>query len=138
MPDPKLPRGSVPLAADAIMAAQNAGDDAPERHEARLLATAALTAALPVLGKSVLRDAATRVLLLADLDAGLCCPGCQRKRVLSSYDCDKGTYQCACGREWASSQSARSRREWSIERSLRLLAAGKPLPELPAKEGDGG
>jgi hypothetical protein len=60
--DPKLPRGVLMLAADAIMTAQNADDDEPEQFEANLLARVALSAALPVIQRDAVRQAARQIL----------------------------------------------------------------------------
>jgi hypothetical protein len=49
----EIPEAAIAAAADAIMTAQNANDDEPERFEARVLARAALEAAAPLLAETV-------------------------------------------------------------------------------------
>lgn len=49
---PDIPEAAITAAAEAILTAQNANDDEPERWEARHLASVALEAAAPILAEA--------------------------------------------------------------------------------------
>jgi hypothetical protein len=53
----QIPDEAIDEAANAIMSAANMNDDEPERFESRVLATAALEAAAPILAKAWGRSA---------------------------------------------------------------------------------
>lgn len=124
--------------AEAILTAQNASDDYPEQREARLLAEAALAAALPVIRKAVLREAAARILLLPGLLSGTRCPQCHGIYV-TSPDLPNPRYysprmRCKEGHEWDRPQvPARPGSAVTADSLLRMLARGEPLPDLTPK-----
>ena len=135
MPDPKLPRGAVKLAADALTVAgllNNAGYiDGDEREAARV----ALTAAWPVAQRAILRDAAKLILLLHSLDAGHICPCCHGRTIYDpsiSALSPSAVFRCVNGHQWNRRPNRGPFNDMNT--SLRRLARGEPLPDLPPKE----
>lgn len=129
-----LPRGAVKAAAEAILAAQNANDGAAERFEAKALATAALTAALEVIQRDAVRQAARRIVLLDALANGRACPACHGKPATTPHMREGRTgYTCSCGHAWEPPKFP----DYGMrtESVIKRLARGEPLPDLPAKEG---
>jgi len=124
----KLPRGAQRLAADALAAAGDLlGDDWAE-------AGIALTAAMPVIERAVLREAAQRILLLDAIQRNVICPRCHTKTVgRPRTHLSAEPYRCAEGHEWPQPPN-RGPYNYA-DSSLRLLARGEPLPDLPPKEG---
>ena len=128
MPDPKLPRGALRLAAEALEDGPSLLDDVWAR------ARIALTAALPVIQRDALRQAARRILLLPGLSSGALCPQCHGVYVTRPdvpnprYRSERWT--CRKGHEWDKPDGPRV----TEDSLLRMLARGEPLPELPPKE----
>jgi len=94
----------------------------------------ALTAAMPVIERAVLREAAQRILLLDAIQRNVICPRCHTKTVgRPRTHLSAEPYRCAEGHEWPQPPN---RGPYNYEdSSLRLLARGEPLPDLPPKEG---
>jgi hypothetical protein len=135
--DVKLPRGALPAAQLGIVrAATDFGQGNLVVGDHEVLARAALSEALPVIERAVLREAARHILLSGRLGTRLACPACHGKPAFDSYDHATGRahYQCGCGREWDGSKWTSDDLSRAIGRALTDLARGKPLPDLPPKE----
>ena len=122
MADPKLPRGALAAAMEALEEAgglPGAGTG---------VAKIALAAAFPVIQKAVLRDAARLILLLPGLASGNLCPECHG-RYITRPDVPNPRFRserfcCKKGHEWDKPSGPRI----SEESLLRMLARGEPLP----------
>jgi hypothetical protein len=99
MPEPRLPRGALPLATEAAGAAMVTG------QSTEAVAFAALMAALPVIQRDAVRQAARHILALDAADRRAHAPGTP----------NKGPWN-------------------DMQTTLRRLARGEPMPDLPRAE----
>jgi hypothetical protein len=132
-----IPRGALPLAADAVSFELMSGRDVSTWLDSdEALARAALKAALPVIEKAALRAAARHILLLDDFESNRLCPACwgpTTRRPANHLDPDP-FYRCGDGHEW---KAHPVQGPYTDTRTvLRKLSRGEPLPDLPAKEND--
>lgn len=136
MSDPKLPRYALDFAEAAIIrAATDFGQDDIVAGPSRELARAALTAALGVIQRDAMRQAAKRIVLLNALSNGWVCPACHSKPATSPHAGERRTgYTCGCGRAWEPPKNIVWK--WQTDQVVRQLAKGQPLPDLPPKEGE--
>ena len=134
MAEPKLPRGALKLAADAIMSVTNMNDGESERFECRIVATAALTAALEVIQRDALKQAAKRMLLLEAIAHGWACPACHGKPASTPNAREGRTgYTCGCGHSWEQPEPRQINYGMDPQFLLKRLARGEPLPDLPPR-----
>lgn len=130
----KLPRGALDFAELAIMrTATDFGHGDLVAGSSREFARAALTAALGVIQRDAVRQAARRIVLLDALANGHACPACHGKPASTPHFRESRTgYTCGCGYAW----EPPDRPAWKMqaEQVVRHLAKGAPLPGLPPKE----
>lgn len=130
----KFPRGSLKAATAAVIsAASDFGHGGLIAGDAETLARAALTAAMPVIERAVLREAAKRILLLDAIQRNAICPRCHAKTVSRPRThLSAEPYRCAGGHEWPHPPNRGPYND--ADSSVRRLARGEPLPDLPPKE----
>jgi hypothetical protein len=127
----RLPRGVLKLAAASLESmGVHPGDD-------QAIARGVLTTVLPAIERAVLKQAAQHILLLEALANGWACPACHGKPASTpSYLEARTGYRCGCGREWEPVPVRQRPTSMEAASLVRLLARGKPLPDLPPKENE--
>ncbi len=96
------------------------------------LVTDVLDAVAPIL----LRGFARHVLMLDEIEFGRRCPACHGKPATMKSDppvTGRRIYRCGAGHEW--SPKPVPDQALGVRRIMHATAEGKPLPQLPPKEG---